>query len=388
MKLRVGIITHYYKSTNYGGNLQAYALCEILKKNGYDAEQICFLRENEKKSVFELLKLYGFFGFAKRGIRHLFSKFKKTFRKTSRATPFLEKRNNNISKFNNAIPHSVKIYNQYNIEIINDEYDVFITGSDQVWHPSAINCAYTLEFVKNKPKISYAASISQNSISNEMKAYFKTFLKDYKAISVREENAVKLLKDLSPVNVEWVLDPTLLLNQGEWNEVVEEVKIKEKYLFCYFLGKDKKERFLAKEFARKQGFIIVDIPHLQGFYEKADNKFADINITTASVGEFLSLIKNAEYIFTDSFHAVVFSLIFNKQFFVFERAGHKGMSERVNSLLNLFGVVDRFCDVEGKRNLNYIQNLKDLNYNNEFVDFENMIIKSVDFLLKNLGDVE
>ena len=123
---------------------------------------------------------------------------------------------------------------------------------------------------------------------------------------------------------------------------------------------------------------------MQGYYEKADEKFADISISEASVGQFLYLIKNAEYVFTDSFHATVFSLIFEKQFFVFERAGHKGMGERINSLLSLFDLEERFIVDEKNNELSYLEKLQNIDYLLDFAKFNDKKQESLAFLLNSL----
>ena len=188
--MKVGITTHYYNSNNYGGNLQAYALCQVLQKNGVQAEQICYSALTKKRTPFQILKEKGLVAFCKLVAKRVLGVFKKIFNKNKKIKGFIAQRKANILAFNQKIPHSDVVYNQDNIVEANDKYDMFITGSDQVWHPSAINKAYTLEFVKNKPKISYAASLSVSELSDNQKEYFKEFIKDYSAVSVREENSV------------------------------------------------------------------------------------------------------------------------------------------------------------------------------------------------------
>lgn len=383
--MKIGITTHYYNSNNYGGNLQAYALCKVLQNNGIDAEQICFSRQPKKTSLRQTLKNDGVLVFTKKAVKKLFDKIKKLAPKNKKVLAQLEKRKQNFLKFNQSIPHSQKVYNQNDVASANDVYDLFITGSDQVWHPSAINQAYSLEFVKEKPKISYAASISKSSLTDNQKEYFKNFLKDYKAVSVREQNAVDILKDLSPVSVDWVLDPTMLLPADDWQQILQECDVKGEYLFCYFLGDDKNQRKRAKEYAKQNGLKIVDIPHLQGRYEKADKNFADISIQDASPEQFLWLIKNAKCVFTDSFHSTVFSLIFKKQFYVFERAGYKGMGGRIVSLLSLFDLNDRFVLDEKSKNLDYVNGLNKIDFSKDFDKFNQMKNKSINFLLGNLN---
>ena len=189
--MKIGIITHYYKSKNYGGNLQAYALCEFLNKN-HDAEQIC-LQYTRKKRVKKSL-----ITFMKKGLAKCIKKLKMLVNhgKLQKMHQLLEERNNRFEAFNNSIKHSKVVYDEETIKQASLEYDFFVTGSDQVWHPAAVNDAYLLSFVQGKPKISYAASLSVNSLSKEHQDMFGLALKDYSAISVREENAIEILNQL------------------------------------------------------------------------------------------------------------------------------------------------------------------------------------------------
>ena len=266
--MKIGITTHYYNSNNYGGNLQAHALCKVLNQNGIDAEQICFSVQAERVGLMQTLKKQGLLCFCKKAVKKVFGKLKKLSIKNKKINLQLQARKNNILNFNQNIPHSQVVYNKQTICNAVDNYDLFITGSDQVWHPSAINMAYSLQFANGKPKLSYAASISKSVLTEQQKEYFKSFLSDYVAVSVREQNAVELLKDLSPVDVNWVLDPTMLLSAEQWAQEVKPCDINGKFIFCYFLGSDKNQRNRAKQFAKEKGLTIVDIPHLQGTYER------------------------------------------------------------------------------------------------------------------------
>lgn len=263
--------------------------------------------------------------------------------------------------------------------------DAFITGSDQVWNLTWYVPAYFLDFVPSeKTKISYAASIGMKSLDDEQKQIFKNSLKDYQAVSVREEASTEMLKEISPHTPQYVLDPTLLLSAQEWDEISAERVIEEKYVFCYFLGDDRRERKIAEKYARKRGLKIVTFPHIANKVVRSDFHFGDIRMFDATPEQFISLIKHAEYVFTDSFHATVFSNIYHKEYFVFERAGRKGMGSRIYSLTGLFESEERFCDTAKKARLKYIENLPKLDYSREFPHFEEMKEKSMDYLKRNL----
>ena len=256
-----------------------------------------------------------------------------------------------------------------------------------MWRNVTDSSVYLLNFVKDdSKKIAYAASVSEDKLSNYSQKAFQNSLKHFKAVSVREKEAVGLLQPLCPTKIEWVLDPTMLLSAEDWNEVCEERIVPEEYVFCYFLGADKKERKLATEFAKRKGLKLVTFIHLANHYVAADVHFGDVQIYDVSPEKFLSLVKYAKYVFTDSFHATVFSHIYQKEFFAFSRQGHKEMGSRLYSLTDILENRDHFCDTKDKANLQYIMNLPAIDYTKKLPKFEEMKEKSINFLKENLKD--
>ena len=391
--MRIGIITRYFHNQNYGGLLQAYALCQYINTHspGYNAEQISF---NSYPGIIKKLRELCFASFdrkklfAKESIR-LVSDVLNTKCNRKAVYPYTSKRAVLFAGFENNIPHSTKIYTGSNITDSLSEYDIFITGSDQVWNPLWYYSEYFLDFVPfGTPKISYAASISQSVLNKKQQQMFKESLRSYTAISVREKDAAALLENLSDIPVEWVLDPTLLLTKQEWNEICSPNVINRPYIFCYFLGEDTAARNIARQFADKHKLPLATIPYLQGTYRACDKNFGDICLADISPNQFISLIKNAEYIFTDSFHATVFSHIFEKEFYVFERCGRQGMSSRLYSLLTIFNKMERFCDSSNKASLPYIESLPVLDYSKKPQELEHMKHISFDFISKALNNKE
>ena len=180
-----------------------------------------------------------------------------------------------------------------------------------------------------------------------------------------------------------MLDPTLLLTQEQWDEVCADRLVEGDYLFYYFLGKDANEAALAEEYARKNGWKIVGIPSAAGDFGNRDRIHYDQKFMNISPAEFLSLIKFARCVFTDSFHATVFSCLFRKAYFVFPRSEHSGMSGRVRGVAALFGTLDRFCDVPEKKTLDYVQNLAPVEDDREYPELEKRREASLAYLKKN-----
>ncbi|MCQ2387258.1 MAG: polysaccharide pyruvyl transferase family protein [Clostridia bacterium] len=384
---KIGIVTHYYNSKNYGGNLQAYALVEFLNKNGYNAQQISFdfIRDikpfdnvvYEKKKLINKICEYGLIkSLCKLSIRVKRKLYKRRVLKSKQeqATAFQE--------FNKqVIPHSDKVYNSSNITECNNLYDVFITGSDQVWNLEWYSPSFLLDFVINKPKISYAASVSMESLTKEQEECFRKSLKDFKAISVREGKAVGLLNGLTSVEPIMTIDPTLLLSKKEWDEICDKKLIEEDYIFCYYLGKNDRIRTLAKRYAKLKKLKIISIPMTE---EDKMRPFGNIARSDISPQQFLSLIKYSKYVFTDSFHAVVFSKIFEKQYFAFNKNNSDKTKSRIYNITKLFNTSERFCDTMEKEKIEYLLSLKNIDYSKFNSDYEELVEKSKKFLLDNL----
>ena len=371
--MKIGIISHYYKSENYGGNLQSYALCAALHKMGYDAEQISFDRRKGSGAV---LRAKLFLSDRKKAIKSISHG---VFRK-------LNQRSKSIYCFNqNDVPHSLNVYSSESIRNCVDDYDAFITGSDQVWHPSAVCDEYLLGFVpESKIKLSYAASIACNTLPDTVAMRYKRAFATFNAISLRENDVIPLIEGLYRGEVSWALDPTLLLDSEDWRQISSPVDIKDDYLFCYFLGENKRSRELACEYAKEKGLKIVTLPHLVGKFVKCDKDFGDYKLYDVSPNQLVSIIDKAKFVFTDSFHATVFSLILNKEFCVFSRDSKNGMESRINSLLSIFEHPERFCNSDERARIDYIDALFPIDYNKKFETYEKLKSESLNYLKSNI----
>jgi hypothetical protein len=146
--------------------------------------------------------------------------------------------------------------------------------------------------------------------------------------------------------------------------------VKDDNIYCYFLGDGVRERNLALEFAKKYHLKVVTIPYLNNHYRKCDIDYGDIRLSKISPNAFLSLIKYANYIFTDSFHGTVFSGIFNRHFVTFGRNDFVGMDERIESLLEMFNAEKCFCNSEERITLTYIEDIL-----SETIEYETEILK-------------
>lgn len=380
---KVGIITHFHGSMNYGGVLQACALCRVLKEMNVESEQIRFTMDYIRKrslgqTLLKLLNPVLVRNYAEYKLRSMWRSKK------------LGNRSNAFRAFNAShVPSSQQVYNPDSVKQCAERYDGFITGSDQVWNPDAYFAAYFLDFAPpGKPKLSYAASIGQKSLTQEQQDCFRGHLESFTAVSVREQDAVDIVQPLTRLPVEQVLDPTLLLTKEQWNEISAERLVQEGYMFCFFLGYNPQARALAAEYARKHGLKIVTIPHASSLYVAGGNTWGDRRFWDASPADFLSLVKHASCVFTDSFHACAFSSIYEKEFFVVHRAGRAGMSGRIQSLVSMLGCEAHFCDTEDKLKLSYLESLAPVDYETSREEFKNLREQSLAYLERNLASLK
>lgn len=383
---KVGVLTMYHQSINYGGLLQAYALCHFINSlDGFCAEQIRYSSSSQGIHSKRMTKLKNI-----RPTEFIQKCFALVENKTNRIitrlliSKRLNIRANSIADFRNSIPHSKQIFNSENIS--DREYDVIVAGSDRIWNPENETSPYYLGFVKGKKKISYAASLTTNTFTKSQISFLQKTLRDFYAISVREKDSAKALSSITDKNVKWVCDPVLLLNRLQWENLCTKEKENEEYIFCYFLGKDTLNRRLVSQFAKKTKLKIVTIPFANNQFCKSDLNFGDKQLFDLSPQDFLSLIKHAKYVFTDSFHATMFSIIFNKQFFAMARNEMKGSGSRIESITTFLAIENRFCSTKEQLSVSYLLNLRDIDYANVNNVIEKFRDESREYLKQILCD--
>ncbi len=338
--MRIGILSTFYHNYNYGGKLQAFALVEILRQFGHDACQISYGQHKGSSSKRE--KLHRLFTDSDYRI----SIFQKILWKLLKKRISISDRKAAFVSFDAEIPHTEQVYTDANLAEACNAYDVFICGSDQIWNPQLVKKGYLLDFVpKNKWKFSYAAGVSAK-IDDAYSTVLQETLCTFNAISVRESDTAQQLTDVLKRTVETTADPTMLLTRDQWERLLPKEKETGRYLFCYFLGYSRKMRKSAVQYANQHHLQIVTLPHMLGLGGRCyfcDLGFGDRQLYDVSPLRFLTLIRDAEFIMTDSFHATVFSILFRKQFVVYNRTGHDGMRNRMSSLLQLFDLENRHC---------------------------------------------
>ena len=300
--MKIGILT-MHKVLNYGSALQAYALQHYVSSLGHNAELIDYIFPNGKRKARLTIRqrlIYPIKSLLSGKMRKK-SRFQKFYRKYFVCT---DKRFNSPEELSKA----------------KFEYDILMTGSDQVWNPKHIKDDYSffLPFAsEGTKKVSYASSFSTAEIPDELKPIYREFLDSYSAISVREKSGAKIVKELVGKNAEMVCDPTLLLSKDEWNELIKDFPspIDKPYILAYIL------RYAYDPYPEINKIIDAVQNELGLHLVILDGSLSDIKRKNASVIknagplEFLNLVKNASFIITTSFHGTAFALNYGIPFY-------------------------------------------------------------------------
>lgn len=329
---KIGIITlNGYE--NYGNRLQNYALQEVLKTYNYDVDTIIIVEEqkNEKRSKLSKLK-----SATLKDILKLL-KLRTIKRSTYNSRNIrIEVFKNFSSKYLNEVRYLIadKITLDCDCEF-SSNYKHFIAGSDQVWNPNFIDNEniYFLRFVEKDKRISYAASFGISELPEKHKEHYKILLEGMEQISVREDAGAEIINDLVGIDVPVHVDPTLLLSKEQWSKLAVRAKNKpqNKYLLTYFLG-GIPNKYIKQilNLAKMNNLAIINLGDIR---EKETYR--------TGPSQFLDYISDCSIFCTDSFHGVVFSILFERPFIVYPREGSISMYSRINTLLDKFDFNNR-----------------------------------------------
>lgn len=361
--MKIGIIT-IHNSPNYGACLQSYALYKYIANQGVKCELIDLKRPIHAGYVHS----EHFKPFYERK-KTLMKKVKDLVRPIVKPNSVSKETSNpvRISKFqhfNSAIKFSQPYYNIEELYANPPKYDVYISGSDQLWNPEQPFSIepYFLTFVKDKEakKISYASSIGLKSVEEHILEKFTSWLKSYDDIAVREQAAIDLLQPKLSKAITKVSDPTFLLAPSEWKSLAIPSQY-QNYIFCFILGGHATLLENAIEFAKKEQKQLIIVAQ-RGIKENPDY----IAIDDAGPEEFLGLINGADCVLTDSFHGTVFSLLLGVPNFYTYVAPTNKRASRLESLLEPFGYLNHIIRNDDFTILNNNQSID--------IDKRNMII--------------
>ena len=324
IKKKVGIIT-MHKVPNFGSALQAYALQQKVDSLGYDAEIVDYYYPNEYHcekqglAYFPQRSLVRLFLLNVVGQILLFLHIDK-FRKRSIESIERFRLQKNYRRFYRKYFKLSRFYGSMDaIKNNPPDYDVYMTGSDQVWNSRFIgdDSAFFLGFAgTGKPKVSYAASISNRGIDKEYKKKYQQYLKDYKSISVREASTAKIVSDLTGCDVNVVCDPSLLLDKDEWLKICPKQALVDGEFLLLYVQSYSFDPYpnivtFTQKIAERLGLKVVVLMGLkEGYAVDGASVFE-----TAGPFEFLQLFRDARFVITTSFHGTAFALNFGKDFY-------------------------------------------------------------------------
>ena len=355
--MKVGILT-FQNTVNYGAKYQEYALQKYINKCGKDAEVIDYINENieKRERPLKLTKQRSIKGIIKYFLLHKYQ--------ISKQKKFDEFTNKYVKK-------SKEKYYKNNIEVTNDIYDKFIVGSDQIWNTNTTDddYAYYLDFVKdNEKKYSYAASFGYSEIPDRNKEKVKELLQEFKELNVREEEGKNIISNLIKKDANVVVDPTFLLSKKDWLEISNDIDRKEPYILMYMVNSRDEIFKYIDDISRKENLKIVSV---SDFIKKHNEQEIDL-IHDPSLEEFISLISNARYVITGSFHAICMSMILEKDFFYM--LNDNNVNSRLVNLIKMAGLEDREI-----KNSEY-KKIEDIDYEKVSQKMEPLIQKSKEII--------
>lgn len=343
MEMKVGVLTLPLHA-NYGGNLQAWALMTVLRRMGHDVWLIDMARYRTRSWRIPLILAKRML--LKYGLRRsdvVVGKGLLDGRRRARYEGHARRFIADHIKPRTQIFHSTE---QLSREIREENFDAIVVGSDQVWRPEyAPNVEdYFLGFLADTKKIrrvSYAASFgtSEWRFSHEQSARCSALLKKFNAVSVRELSATTLCREKFDVEASHVVDPTLLLDADDYLELLpaqERASHTAGKLFVYLLDKDPSKQGVLNAILRKTGLSSFDV-----HAGTSNDDAPDMNIAPP-IERWIQGFRDADFVFTDSFHGCVFSILFNKPFIVYGNP-HRGLA-RFESLLGMFNLAQRMID--------------------------------------------
>jgi hypothetical protein len=343
----IALVTCYFHH-NYGSMLQAYATQMIMEELNlpyetlYCRAPISYMKQAKliyyiKKILVADWRLW----YGKMKIRYYRKRYKNTFGCNA------DLRDSYFDDFAKQYFKTSPYYpTRLELSKASASYSAFLVGSDQLWNTSGAEQGYfTLEFVPDDVlKVAYSTSFGVTKVPWFQIKKNKRFLNRFDFIAVREKSGAKLIGDLTGREVPVVLDPVLLFTGKQWLHLQKlNPMIKDGYIFCYLLGNNPYQRTLIKQMKEKTGLKIVALLHLDE-YIRSDETFADEAPYNIGPKEFLNLIRNANYIFTDSFHCSAFSILYKKNFFTFSRFSDSNIQStntRIDNLLQSTGLESR-----------------------------------------------
>ena len=388
--MKIGLVAVTYKD-NFGSTLQTYAAQYILEKLGHEAH-IFDIRGVHRGIMLKKILYYAGRLLNPIEAKYLFANLKSRSRKkaavaSDKYASDMKVRHQKYSDFNKTwLKMFLVVKGWRGLRDQASELDAVIVGSDQLWRPSNIVGGYfTLEFVPDDvKKISFSTSFGVPELPSRLHKHAKRFLSRINYISVRENSGAEIVMKESGREAIVVCDPTMMLTAEDWMHIQDEKPFAEgKYILMYLMGDNPEHREFVKELSKQTGYRIIGLLH-GATYISSDEEVVNEKPYDVGPSEFINLIRNAEYVCTDSFHCCVFSILNSTKFFAFRRwpDGSKfSANDRLYTLLKLTGLESRLLD--GKEDLSRCIN-DQIDYSIVLTRVAERRKESMDFLVKAL----
>lgn len=335
-------ITTWHSGPNAGTFFQIYGLYKYLTDRGHHVEVVEYDHVAHPEDFLPRGWYYyasQFFGLVKRKIQR---RETQALLEASIASykQEIDLRDKRFEEMYGKMLYTKPVNTDEDFRRLNEEFDAFIVGSDQVWNSGMLNRRYLLDYVsEGKIKASYAPSMGTGLVLPYQRKMFRKYLQSYDYISTREKRLADILNEELEQKVEHVLDPSMLISRDEYLQMAhlpEQFK-PGSYLLCYFMPNNEKQREQIRDYAKRHNLRIVMMAMFASDYALEG---AEI-YAAAGPCEFLGLIANAAAVFTSSFHCTIFSILFNRNLFVFQRKAPSksaDTNQRFNEQLATYGI--------------------------------------------------
>lgn len=363
-KKRIAIITWYNFGMNYGQTLQAYALQKVLRLQGYYAETLT----------------YGFGIYS----RISFVNNQKRKKRIGKQKEACQKTFDRFIRKNMVVSRPLCSKQDVELYLKKKRFDAVICGSDQIWNPYNIDSVYYLNLDINLRKIAYAPSIILERFSDKFDEYpeVREWVQKIDCLSVREKTGAGIIRKISGITPKIVLDPTLLLCGCEWEKLLERGEKSEGYIFCYLFDITEGQKKFILQLSEKMGvprIVFADILMENSNYVET--------VKNMSPERFLTLIKYASAIVTDSFHGTAFSILFQKEFYVVDNGVDDDSDkyyniDRMITLLATVGLEERLLN---NVSINSVESIKKIDYNHVNEMLEKARHSSLEFLINAIN---
>lgn len=364
--MKVAVVT-LHRVYNYGSVLQAYATQQVLEKLGHEVRIVDYITEQRTKWRLLCSPSQKEHSRGMGTLAYRIARFFSICIKELTFGTFVRKRLHLTSKY-----ISVE-----DLAKNPPEADVYITGSDQTWNSDyneGVDRGFFLDFIpKEAKRIAFAASFGKTEIDEQEAETIRELIKPYSAISVRESSALEILARIDRTDAIQLVDPTLLIKKEEWMTLASKRLVKEPYLVLMLLyNEDNHATEYAREIADEKGLKLVKIS-----WEHRKPRQVDKLFTHRTPSDFLSLLWYADFVVTNSFHGLAFSINFEKQFLVVPREEY---NSRLASLLQMLGLTNRM--VSSKESLRCVS--QEIQYEQVRKTLANERNKAFDFLRNSL----